>query len=344
MFRKRFAVSKEPETAFRVTMAHKHTDPLTYTTKIEWDIFVSDFKEGFFSPEYPTALEDEFADLKQKALNKLTIKNKFPMPRIEYNFERSDGAKFLTKIDVKSGYNQAAICFFSVVYGYGYGKVPDRNVGRMVGLYTIGTTMYTSVLFVVNLQIAMVIQYWTWIHHVLIWGELVVWFFFLLVFGALPTKYSGALQRLFISITATSSSFYRVTLLTTILALLPSFTLHCFFRAFCPSDSQIVQEQEKLNRDLGSGSRFAIKQELELMPNHNDMSNRPSPTEGLTSARDSFEAQSEPLWSKSTRNTKQKDCHKTSSSIENGSNGIIELDGSSSVHRTGSDLQRTVVN
>ncbi|MCO5566584.1 hypothetical protein L7F22_020261 [Adiantum nelumboides] len=124
------------------------------------------------------------------------------------------------------------------------------------------------------------LQYWTWIHHVLIWGELVVWFLFLVVFGALPTKISGALQRLFISITATSSSFYRVTLLTTILALLPSFTLHCFFRAFCPSDSQIVQEQEKLNRDLGSGSRFAIKQELELMPNHNDMSNRPSPTEG----------------------------------------------------------------
>ncbi|MCO5578518.1 hypothetical protein L7F22_032361 [Adiantum nelumboides] len=41
-----------------------------------------------------------------RALNKLTIKNKFPMPRIEYILERLDGAKFFTKIDLKSGYHQ----------------------------------------------------------------------------------------------------------------------------------------------------------------------------------------------------------------------------------------------
>ena len=53
---------------------------------------------------------------------------------------------------------QAVICFFSVVYGYGYGKVPERSTGKMVGLFTIGTTMYTCVLFVVNIQLAVVIQ------------------------------------------------------------------------------------------------------------------------------------------------------------------------------------------
>ena len=39
-----------------------------------------------------------------RALIKLTIKNKFPMPRIEYILERLDGAKFFSKIDLKSGY------------------------------------------------------------------------------------------------------------------------------------------------------------------------------------------------------------------------------------------------
>ena len=39
-----------------------------------------------------------------RALNKLTIKNKFPMRRIEYILERLDGAQYFTKIDLKSGY------------------------------------------------------------------------------------------------------------------------------------------------------------------------------------------------------------------------------------------------
>ena len=41
-----------------------------------------------------------------RALNKLTIKNKFPMPRIEYILERFDGAQYFTKINLKSNYHQ----------------------------------------------------------------------------------------------------------------------------------------------------------------------------------------------------------------------------------------------
>ncbi|MCO5568092.1 hypothetical protein L7F22_021788 [Adiantum nelumboides] len=56
--------------------ADKHTDPLTHTTKFQWDIFVSDFKQRFLSPEYLTALEDEFAGLKQKGMPVLSYSNK----------------------------------------------------------------------------------------------------------------------------------------------------------------------------------------------------------------------------------------------------------------------------
>ena len=73
-------------------------------------------------------------------------------------------------------------------------------------------------------------QYWTWLHHFFIWGELVVWFSFLVVFGALPTNLSGELHWLFVKIVANSSSFYRIVLLTTVFALLPSFAIHCFSR------------------------------------------------------------------------------------------------------------------
>ncbi|MCO5564700.1 hypothetical protein L7F22_018367 [Adiantum nelumboides] len=44
-----------------------------------------------------------------RALSKLMIKNKFPMPRMEYNLERLDGVNFFTKTDLKSGYHQIQI-------------------------------------------------------------------------------------------------------------------------------------------------------------------------------------------------------------------------------------------
>lgn len=43
------------------------------------------------------------------ALNKLTIKNKFLMPRIEYILKRLDGAKSFSKIELKNGYHQFRI-------------------------------------------------------------------------------------------------------------------------------------------------------------------------------------------------------------------------------------------
>lgn len=39
------------------------------------------------------------------AFNKLTVKNKFPMPYIEYILERLNGTKYFSKIDLKSGYH-----------------------------------------------------------------------------------------------------------------------------------------------------------------------------------------------------------------------------------------------
>ena len=44
-----------------------------------------------------------------RALNKQTVKNKFPMPRIDYILERLNGAKVFSKIDLKSGYHQVRI-------------------------------------------------------------------------------------------------------------------------------------------------------------------------------------------------------------------------------------------
>ena len=44
-----------------------------------------------------------------RSLNQITIKNKYPMPRIDELFDQLKGAKYFSKIDLRSGYHQVQI-------------------------------------------------------------------------------------------------------------------------------------------------------------------------------------------------------------------------------------------
>ncbi len=44
-----------------------------------------------------------------RALNKITVKDKFPLPRAEDLFDQLKGARYFTKIDLKSGYHQIKV-------------------------------------------------------------------------------------------------------------------------------------------------------------------------------------------------------------------------------------------
>jgi hypothetical protein len=44
-----------------------------------------------------------------KSLNDVTIKNKYPLPRIDDLFDRMRGARVFSKIDLRSGYHQMRI-------------------------------------------------------------------------------------------------------------------------------------------------------------------------------------------------------------------------------------------
>ncbi|KAL4032369.1 hypothetical protein IC575_005440 [Cucumis melo] len=44
-----------------------------------------------------------------KELNKVTVKNKYPLPRIDDLFDQLQGATVFSKIDIRSGYHQLRI-------------------------------------------------------------------------------------------------------------------------------------------------------------------------------------------------------------------------------------------
>jgi hypothetical protein len=60
-----------------------------------------------------------------RSLNVVTIKNKYPLPRIDILFDQLAGAQVFSKIDLHSGYHQIKICdedipktAFSMRYGF----------------------------------------------------------------------------------------------------------------------------------------------------------------------------------------------------------------------------------
>ena len=44
-----------------------------------------------------------------RQLNKVTVKNKYPLPRIDDLFDQLEGARIFSKIDFRSGYHQVRI-------------------------------------------------------------------------------------------------------------------------------------------------------------------------------------------------------------------------------------------
>ncbi|GKC27330.1 putative nucleotidyltransferase, ribonuclease H [Tanacetum coccineum] len=54
-------------------------------------------------------LSGQLKELQDKELNKLTIKNRYPLPKIDDLFDQLQGSQFFSKIDLRSGYHQLRV-------------------------------------------------------------------------------------------------------------------------------------------------------------------------------------------------------------------------------------------
>jgi phospholipid-translocating ATPase len=116
-----------------------------------------------------------------------------------------------------------------------------RKGGEVVDLEILGATVYTCVVWVVNCQMALSITYFTYIQHIFIWGSIGIWYIFLLAYGAIDSSLSTTAYKVFIEACAPSLSYWIVTLLVLIAALLPYFLFSTIQLRFFPVYHQMIQ-------------------------------------------------------------------------------------------------------
>ncbi|GJT51799.1 putative reverse transcriptase domain-containing protein [Tanacetum coccineum] len=65
------------------------------------------------APTEMKELSNQFKELQEKdnrELNKLTVKNRYPLPRIDDLFDQLQGSRYFLKIDLRYGYHQLRVC------------------------------------------------------------------------------------------------------------------------------------------------------------------------------------------------------------------------------------------
>lgn len=139
-----------------------------------------------------------------------------------------------------NGFISAIIIFFFCTKAMGL-QAFDKD-GRTAGRDILGATMYTCVVWVVNLQMALAISYFTLIQHIFIWGTIAFWYIFLMIYGEITFKRASQnAYKVFIETLAPSPSFWLVTFFVVITTLIPYFSYAAIQMRFFPMYHETIQ-------------------------------------------------------------------------------------------------------
>ncbi|GAB2213107.1 hypothetical protein Droror1_Dr00021125 [Drosera rotundifolia] len=116
-----------------------------------------------------------------------------------------------------------------------------RGGGEVVGFEILGTVLYTCVVWVVNAQMALAINYFTYIQHLFIFGSLAVWYLFLVAYGAMDPDISTTAYQVFVEACAPSASFWLITLFVMFSTLVPYSIYAAVQLQFFPMYHQMIQ-------------------------------------------------------------------------------------------------------
>ncbi|KAG7031431.1 putative phospholipid-transporting ATPase 9 [Cucurbita argyrosperma subsp. argyrosperma] len=138
-----------------------------------------------------------------------------------------------------NGLCSALIIFFFCTNGMKHQAFnPD---GKTVGRDILGATMLSCVVWVVNLQMALSVSYFTLLQHIFIWASIFIWYLFLMIYGAFPANISGNAYRVFLEALAPAGSYWVLLIFVVISTLIPFFVYSALQVNFFPMYHEKIQ-------------------------------------------------------------------------------------------------------
>ncbi|KAF8023109.1 hypothetical protein BT93_F0566 [Corymbia citriodora subsp. variegata] len=136
----------------------------------------------------------------------------------------------------------SSIIFLSTIQALS--SVAFLGKGDVADIAHLGTIAFTCMIWTVNCQIALIISHFTWIQHLFIWGSMLLWYIFLLTYGAIPPSYSNTGFHVLTEAIGSAPNFWIITLLVVVASLLPYFVYMVLQRTFYPLDDHVIQEMK----------------------------------------------------------------------------------------------------
>ncbi|KAJ8950664.1 hypothetical protein NQ314_007794 [Rhamnusium bicolor] len=117
--------------------------------------------------------------------------------------------------------------------------------GRDGGYLVFGNCVYTCVVVTVCLKAGLVMNSWTWLTHCAIWGSIVLWFLFIIVYSLFwPTIPFGSIMTGMYIMLFSTAVFWLGIVVVPIITALPDFTVKVIHSTVFKSLTDVVRESE----------------------------------------------------------------------------------------------------
>uniref|UniRef100_A0A672HF23 Phospholipid-transporting ATPase n=1 Tax=Salarias fasciatus TaxID=181472 RepID=A0A672HF23_SALFA len=149
------------------------------------------------------------------------------------------------------GVYDAVVMFFGAYFLFD--NTTFTSNGQMFGNWTFGTLVFTVLVFTVTFKLALDTHYWTWINHFVIWGSLIFFVVFSLLWGGIiwPFLNYQRMYYVFMQMLSSGPAWLSIILLVTA-SLLPDVVKKVIWRALWPSTTERIQ----VGSVLGHGGLF----------------------------------------------------------------------------------------
>ncbi|KAJ7416671.1 putative phospholipid-transporting ATPase IH [Willisornis vidua] len=151
--------------------------------------------------------------------------------------------------------------FDAAVFFFGAYLLLDNTVvtsnGQVFGNWTFGTVVFTVLVFTVTLKLALDTHYWTWINHFVIWGSLVFYIIFSLLWGGIiwPFLNYQRMYYVFMQMLSSGPAWLGIILLITV-SLLPDVLKKVLCRELWPTATERIQTRALLHHCLESREKL----------------------------------------------------------------------------------------